>query len=389
MEFFLIVLLGCVAGIFTGLIPGIHMNTVSVSLIYLMPEKQELIYFIIPMSVVHTFLDFIPSVLFGAPEEETFLSILPGHKMLLEGKGLTAIKITVLGGLIGGIISLLFSFVFIELIQKIKWIIPKIIPVVLVFVLLLMVSEEKNKKIAVLVILLSGVLGLIVLNDFFVVKESLFVLVTGFFAFPLIINSVLKETKIPEQKNEKFELSFEEIKGGFLSVLGGSIVSLIPGIGSSVSAFALSKFTQLKEKAFLALIGGINTTNIIFTFFVLIATGKTRSGSAVAVKELGGITGNELFLVCFCVLVALIFASITTVFLAEILIKKIQKINYRKMNFFVLAFLVLLVFAFSGVNGLIALTVSTGIGMIAIRKGVKKSSCMSFLIFPVLGNYVL
>ncbi|MBU2099722.1 tripartite tricarboxylate transporter permease, partial [Candidatus Micrarchaeota archaeon] len=110
MEFFLIVLLGCVAGIFTGLIPGIHMNTVSVSLIYLMPEKQELIYFIIPMSVVHTFLDFIPSVLFGAPEEETFLSILPGHKMLLEGKGLTAIKITVLGGLIGGSLSVLVSF---------------------------------------------------------------------------------------------------------------------------------------------------------------------------------------------------------------------------------------------------------------------------------------
>ena len=82
MEFFLIVLLGCVAGIFTGLIPGIHMNTVSVSLIYLMPEKQELIYFIIPMSVVHTFLDFIPSVLFGAPESAQpkttmFVTLIP------------------------------------------------------------------------------------------------------------------------------------------------------------------------------------------------------------------------------------------------------------------------------------------------------------------------
>ena len=96
MDFFFLIILGCIAGVFTGLIPGIHMNTVSLSLIYLMPKNTELIYFIIAMSVVHTFVDFIPSILFGAPEAENFLSILPGHKMLLEGKGLEAIKITVL-----------------------------------------------------------------------------------------------------------------------------------------------------------------------------------------------------------------------------------------------------------------------------------------------------
>ena len=388
MELLFLILLGCVAGVFTGLIPGIHMNTVSVSLIYFFYDK-ELIYFIIAMSVVHTFVDFIPSILFGAPETETFLSILPGHKMLLEGKGLNAIKITVFGGLIGGILSLLFSFVFISLTEKIKWIIPKIIPSILVFVLLLMISEEKNKKIALLVIFLSGVLGLIVLNDFFPVKEPLFVLVTGFFAFPLIINSILKEVKIPEQKKEKFVFSFQEVKGSLLSVLGGSIVSLIPAIGPSISAFVLSKFTKLNSKAFLALIGGINTTNIIFSFFVLISIGKTRSGSAVAIKQLGGITQNELVLICFAVIISLIFASLTTVFLSEILIKLIQKINYKKMNLTVLVFLVLLVFFFSGINGIIISAISTGIGLIAIKKGIKKSSCMAFLMIPVLLNYLL
>lgn len=109
MELFVLILAGCIAGVFTGLIPGIHMNTVSLSLVYVMADRSELIFFIIPMSVVHTFVDFIPSVFFGAPEAENFLSVLPGHKMLLEGKGITAIKITVFGGLIGGIFSVLFS----------------------------------------------------------------------------------------------------------------------------------------------------------------------------------------------------------------------------------------------------------------------------------------
>lgn len=389
MEILLLILLGCIAGVFTGLIPGIHMNTIAFSLVYFMPENKELIFFIIAMSVVHTFVNFIPSILFGAPETETFLSILPGHKMLLEGKGLTAIKITVLGGLIGGIFSLLFSFVFISLIEKIKWVIPKLIPGILIFVLLLMISEEKNKKAAIFVIAFSGLLGLIVLNDFFAIKEPLFVLVTGFFAFPLIINSILKETKIPLQKEEKFEFSFQEIKGSLLSVLGGSIVSLIPAIGPSISAFVLSKFSRLKPKAFLALLGGINTTNIIFGFFVLVAIGKTRSGSAVALKELGGITKNELFLVCFAIFIGIIFAVLITIFLSGFLINSIQKLNYKKMNLTVLLFLVSLVLFFSGINGLIVSFIAAGIGLTAIKKGVKKSSCMAFLMFPVLNYYLI
>ena len=388
MDFFFLIILGCIAGVFTGLIPGIHMNTVSLSLIYLMPKNTELIYFIIAMSVVHTFVDFIPSILFGAPEAENFLSILPGHKMLLEGKGLEAIKITVFGGLLGGIISIIISFVFVELIEKISWLIPKMIPAILVFVLLLMVSEEKNKKYSVIVILLSGGLGLIILNDFFIVKESLFVLVTGFFAFPLLINSIQKEVKIPLQKETKNTISFQEIKGSLLSVFGGSVVSLIPAIGPSISAFVISKFSKLNSKAFLALIGGINTTNIIFSFFVLISIGKTRSGSAVAIKELGGITEKELLLICFIILIALIFASIVTVFLSKFLIKIIQKLDYKKMNLIILIFLLVLVFFFSGINGLIASVFSSCIGLIAIKKGVKKSSCMAFLIFPVLGYYL-
>jgi len=308
--------------------------------------------------------------------------------MLLEGKGLTAIKITVFGGLIGGICSVLFSFVFIKFVEKIAWIIPKLIPAVLFGTLFLLTDSEKNKKYSVIVIFLSGILGLIVLNDFVLVKESLFVLVTGFFAFPLLINSVSLNTKIPLQKKEKFEVSFEEIKGSLLSVFGGSIVSLVPAVGPSISAFVISKFSKLKEKGFLALLGGIDTVNIIFSFFVLIAIGKGRSGSAVAIKELGSITENELVLVCIVILASVFFASVATILLAEFLIGLMEKINYKKINLFILAFLILLVFLFSGINGLLACSMACCIGLIAVKKGIKKSSCMAFLIFPVLGYYL-
>lgn len=62
---------GVIAGIFTGLIPGVHVNLVSLLLLsmsgYLLGFTTPLVLcvFIIALSVVHTFLDSIPSIFLG------------------------------------------------------------------------------------------------------------------------------------------------------------------------------------------------------------------------------------------------------------------------------------------------------------------------------------
>jgi TctA family transporter len=56
--------------------------------------------------VVHSFLDFIPSVFFGAPNEPDSMSVLPGHRLLLQGKGLNAVVCAASGSLIGATFSL-------------------------------------------------------------------------------------------------------------------------------------------------------------------------------------------------------------------------------------------------------------------------------------------
>ena len=40
---------------------------------------------IVSTGTVHTFLNYIPSALIGAPDGDTALSLLPGHRMLLSG----------------------------------------------------------------------------------------------------------------------------------------------------------------------------------------------------------------------------------------------------------------------------------------------------------------
>jgi TctA family transporter len=118
-------LIGAALGTFTGLTPGVHVNTLALGVLLasavLNGEVGRLLALIgsdpalaplmlssllISASVVHSFLDFIPSVFFGAPDEPDSLSVLPGHRLLLQGKGLYAVVCAASGSLIGAAFSL-------------------------------------------------------------------------------------------------------------------------------------------------------------------------------------------------------------------------------------------------------------------------------------------
>src|SRR3989344_2613407 len=97
IELVVALIVGILAGTFTGLFPGIHINLVSVFLVSASPALLQytspisLAVFITSMAITHSFLDFIPSIFLGAPDEDSFLSILPGHELLKKGGGHEAV----------------------------------------------------------------------------------------------------------------------------------------------------------------------------------------------------------------------------------------------------------------------------------------------------------
>ena len=70
-------------------------------------------------------MDFIPSIFLGAPDEDSLLSILPGHKLLLRGRGYFAIIFTLYGSLTALPIIILFTPIFLFLLPKFYPSIPK------------------------------------------------------------------------------------------------------------------------------------------------------------------------------------------------------------------------------------------------------------------------
>ena len=105
IELFLALFLGIAAGIITGLTPGIHVNLVAAlavssgAVLFAIASPLAVAVFIISLAITHTFLDAIPSIYLGAPDEAQALNVLPGHRLLLRGEGHNAITYTVIGSL--------------------------------------------------------------------------------------------------------------------------------------------------------------------------------------------------------------------------------------------------------------------------------------------------
>ena len=61
---------------------------------------------IVSTGTVHTFLNYIPSALLGAPDGDTALSLLPGHRMLLSGNAPRGVAWSARGSQLGLFLSL-------------------------------------------------------------------------------------------------------------------------------------------------------------------------------------------------------------------------------------------------------------------------------------------
>ncbi|MBI2632211.1 tripartite tricarboxylate transporter permease, partial [Candidatus Pacearchaeota archaeon] len=211
-------LLGVLSGTLTGLAPGIHINLVAAILLSSLGSLTEipiiaLAIFIVSMSITHTFLDFIPSIFLGAPEEDTFLSILPGHEMFKEGHGFQATVITLYGSLAALPIIILFSPLFILFLPFFYETIKFLIPFILIFLSLYLIFREDNFILSLTVFILAGFLGLATFN--LPLKEPLLPLLSGLFGISSLIIS-LKNHNEPKPQSltplKEIKLSKAEFK---------------------------------------------------------------------------------------------------------------------------------------------------------------------------------
>ncbi|HKL24456.1 MAG TPA: tripartite tricarboxylate transporter permease [Candidatus Nanoarchaeia archaeon] len=404
-EIIAALLIGILFGIITGLIPGIHINLIGAFLISLSTgfllniNPLYLVVFITSMSLTHTFIDFIPSILLGCPDTSTELSVLPGHELLKKGQGFNAIVLSAYGSFFAIFLLLIISFPAIKIIPKIYPTIESFLPFLLIFISFLMIMLEKNRKTALFVFLISGILGFSILNLEGGLKQPLLPLLTGLFGSSMLITSIKNKPLIPKQKiPKKTTFSLLNRKNFSRAIIGSMfaspLCSFLPGLGSGQAAIignTLFNKKQNKEnkKTFLVLLGATNTLVMGFSFITLYILSKTRTGSAAAIKTIIGSPNNSIILLIILIIfLSGVLSYYITIILGRFFCKKIHQIPYHIFSYVTLSLLALVILLVSGLFGLLVFSISSLTGFYLISLGVRRTNMMGCLLVPTILIYL-
>ena len=380
----LFLLLGILTGTITGLIPGIHSNNISLILLMSPLFGANAIVFTLSMCITQSFVDFIPAIYLGAPNTDTFEGVLPGHKLFLNGEGLQAIVLTVFGGIISLLASLLFLNFFIIFITESWEFIKYSIPIILLFVLCIIILNEKKlkKKLFIIFVIISaGTQGLFFTNQ-------IFPLIVGYFGLPTIIYSL---NKLPQLKKQTKEIIIEKKLWveGIIGIIGGAIVSLLPGIGSNLAAAIIRLFrTKIKTNNYLVLLGSINTSAFFFSFSILFFLNKMRNGAMIVLSEQIFFISEEYFIGIGTMLIAGGFGGLITIYLAKKASDFFSENKTKLFSIISICVMITSVILFNGLNGIIALFFSGNLGFFVVLNKLNRSSCLSSLIIPTMLFYV-
>ncbi len=397
LEIIIALLLGIIVGTFTGLAPGIHINLIATLLLASLSKFTNtpliaLAVFITSMSITHTFLDFIPSIFLGAPDEDTFLSILPGHEMLKQGQGYQASVLTLYGSLIALPIIIIFTPLFAIFLPEFFNIIKAIIPYLLIFLSFYLIFREKNILNALVVFLLAGFLGFATFN--LPVKDPLLPLLTGLFGLSSLIISIKTNQQLHKQTISPLKsirlTKLEFWKASLSAAVAAPLCSFLPGIGSGHAATLASEFIPQKRKGFLFLTGAINTIIMAMSFVTIYAINRARSGSAAAIKSLlTEITLQNLIIIIAMVIISGIVAFFLGIKLSKLFAIHINKISYKKLSIAVIIILFIVNIIFTNWLGLLVLITSSALGVFCILSNSRRINMMAALIVPAVLYYLI
>ena len=404
--------IGILIGTLTGMIPGIHVNTAGAILFassafllgFLSPEF--LCVLMVSMSIAHALTEFVPSMLLGVPQEGTATSILPGHRMVLQGRSKEVIRIVAVGGFGAIVITILMMPVFAvalpflhELTKPYTWIILLSASVYLTYAL---TNSKRDFAWSLLLFLLSGILGWAIFQTPISSGVSLMCIFSGLFGISTILFSLNDNSTIPHQ-NSFYELNidFNKFKSIFAGGITGAILGFLPGFGpaqGTVIAQAASGTNDNSEDDtvnFLLATSGLNISDCLFSLMAIYIIGNPRSGIAVYMSYLiSDMSISHLMIFIFASLIAVSISLILCLKLGDSFSKLMGGVDYRKLSIAVIILQIGILYIFTLYYKspifymTLALITSTALGMLPHYVGVGKSHLMGVLIVPAIVIYM-
>ncbi len=404
--------IGILIGTTTGMIPGIHVNTAgailfaSSSFMLTILSPEFLCVLMVAMSIAHALIEFVPSMLLGVPQEGTATSILPGHRMVLQGRSKEVIRIVSVGGFGAIIVTILMMPIFAvalpimhDLTKPFTWIILLAASVYLTYS---MTNSMRDFLWSLLLFILSGILGWIIFQTPISSGVSLMCTFSGLFGISTILFSLNDSSTIPHQ-NKFYELNLDlgKYKSIFAGGITGAILGFLPGFGpaqGTVIAQAASGTNDNDDDDtvnFLLATSGLNVSDCLFSLIAIYIIGNPRSGIAVYMSYLiSEMTLNHLMIFIFASLIAVSVSLVLSLKLGDSFSRLMGGVDYKKLSIGVILLQILILYIFIFYYRApvfymtLALITSTAMGMLPHYIGVGKSHLMGILIVPAIVIYM-
>ena len=412
IELVIACFIGILIGTATGMIPGIHVNTAgailfaSSSLLLTQFSPEFLCVLMVSMSIAHALIEFVPSMLLGVPQEGTATSILPGHRMVLQGRSKEVIRIVSVGGFGAILVTIMMLPIFAialpflhDITKPYTWMILIIASVYLTYSLTV---NFRDFLWSMLLFILSGILGWIIFQSPIPSGVTLMCTFSGLFGISTILFSLNDSSIIPHQ-NPFYELNidYSKFKSIFAGGITGAILGFLPGFGpaqGTVIAQAVSGANDNDDDDtvnFLLATSGLNISDCLFSLIAIYIIGNPRSGIAVYMSYLiSEMSINHLVIFIFASLLAVSVSLVFSLKLGDSFSILMGRVNYRKLSIGVIllqiVILYVFVFYYKAPIGYmtLALITSTAMGMLPHYIGIGKSHLMGVLIIPAIVIYL-
>jgi putative membrane protein len=386
---------GTLLGTATGLVPGLHANNVALVLasvaVDLPGSRLAIAAAMLAAGVAHTFLNAIPALAIGVPDAEMTVSALPGHRLVREGRGREAIRLSVLGSSLAVVLAVPLAIPVTAAMERGYPLVMENLRVLLAVVVVGMLAMEHSRRSRIAggaTFLLASALGWLFLDADPAAPLSaggvLAPLFAGLFGAPVLLEA-MRGGGVPAQGDAAICDRPRAVGATALAgTVAGAIVGYLPGISAAIAAVAVLVALPggVSDRGYVVATSGVDTANSIFALFALWAIGSPRTGVLVGVDRLGAPLNVPVLVAC--VLLAGGLAAAATMVLGDRYLRVVGGLDHRIVAGSVLALLVGIAFLFAGVLGVGLFVAASAIGTIPVRTGAFRVHCMGVLIGPLI-----
>ena len=355
----------------------------------------------------------IPSVLLSAPDESAVLTVLPGQKYAMAGRGFEAVMMTSAGGL-GGLCVLVCI---------VGPLAPRVMPVVrcmfrdhthwvlwTVIAFLLMSEWPKfgtrgqggwrkflrgwsSTGAGLFTFGMSGLLGFVLQYrspvDVTMAFQNLMPAFVGLFAVPWLILNLVSRAELPRQRADTaLRMDMELLLTGTGSgALGGMFAAFFPGVTGGIGGLLAGHATaQRDERCFLVAQGASKVVYYVGALLLFFIPGQTlaRGGGALLLRGLYTPRTTYDFYMCLAsIAIAGAVAFLLMVPLTRAAVRLLQRVSYRRISLASLAIVVSLVVWTTGIMGLLVMGVAAAIGLIPVLFHSRRLNCLGVILLPM------